>query len=225
MLKVLITGATRGIGFQLCKTAISDGAHVFGNVRSSEDAEKLQNEFGGTFTPLVFDVRDHDVMSKALSRINELDVLINNAGVIGPDDSDTISASIDAFSTVFEINTFAPLQMAQLVVPKLKTSSHPAIVSISSQMSWMGYAKSDRISYRASKAALNKIMQGLATDLAHDNIPVCVVDPGWVRTDMGGVDADNDPMQVAQGIWQIAKDLNMPKSGTFIKWTGEEREY
>lgn len=68
-------------------------------------------------------------------------------------------------------------------------------------------------------------MQGLATDLTPENIPVCVVDPGWVRTDMGGFEADNDPKDVAAGIWNIAKNLQMSQSGTFIRWTGEEREY
>ena len=222
---VLITGAARGIGYQLCKAALSDGSKVFGSVRSHADAEKLKNEFREDFTPLVFDVRDQQAVSKALSDINELDILINNSGIIGPDDTSTVTASIDEFVSVFEVNTIAPLRLAQLVLPKLKASSRPAILSISSQMSWMGYAKSDHISYRASKAALNKIMQGLSTDLAQENIPVCVVDPGWVRTDMGGENADNDPSDVAAGIWQIAQDLDMNMSGKFIQWTGKERDY
>ncbi|MEP3199969.1 MAG: SDR family NAD(P)-dependent oxidoreductase [Lentilitoribacter sp.] len=222
---VLITGAARGIGYQLCKAALSDGSKVLGSVRSHSDADKLTNAFGENFTPLVFDVHDQEAVSKALSNIDELDILISNSGVIGPDDDSTITASIDEFHSVFEVNTIAPLRLAQLVLPKLKASNRPAILSISSQMSWMGYAKSDHISYRASKAALNKIMQGLSTDLAPENIPVCVVDPGWVRTDMGGENADNDPSDVAAGIWQVAKKLDMKKSGKFIQWTGEEREY
>ncbi|MEP2978127.1 MAG: SDR family oxidoreductase [Lentilitoribacter sp.] len=222
---VLITGAARGIGYQLCKAALSDGSKVLGSVRSHSDADKLRNAFGENFTPLVFDVRDQEAVSKALSNIDELDILINNSGIIGPDDASTTTASIDEILSVFEVNTIAPLRLAQLVLPKLKASNRPAILSISSQMSWMGYAKSDHISYRASKAALNKIMQGLSTDLAPENIPVCVVDPGWVRTDMGGENADNDPSDVAAGIWQVAKKLDMKKSGKFIQWTGEEREY
>ena len=225
MRKVLITGVGRGIGYQLCKSALEDGANVYGSVRTHDDADKLKNEFGANFTPLVFDVRDHETVSKALSDIEELDILINNSGIIGPDDTSTVSASIDEFVSVFEINTIAPLRLAQLVLPKLKASSHPAILSVSSQMSWMGYAKSDHISYRASKAALNKVMQGLSTDLAEENIPVCVVDPGWVRTDMGGAGADNDPSDVAAGIWQIAQDLDMNMSGKFMQWTGKERDY
>lgn len=225
MRKVLITGVARGIGYELCKIALSDGARDYGSVRTQDDADRLQREFGDDFTPLVFDIREHEDVAEKLTQIDTLDMFINNAGIIGPDDSDTATATLEAFSDVFEINTFAPLQMAQLLLPKLKASSRPAILSISSQMSWMGYAKSDHISYRASKAALNKIMQGLATDLTQHEIPVCVVDPGWVRTDMGGADADNDPSDVANGVWQIAKDLTMSKSGKFIRWTGEERDY
>ena len=89
----------------------------------------------------------------------------------------------------------------------------------------MGYRKSDRIAYRASKAALNKVMQGLATDLEPEGIAVALVDQGWVRTDMGGADAQNDPTDVAQGVLDIAAQLTMAQTGRFLRWTGEERAF
>jgi NAD(P)-dependent dehydrogenase (short-subunit alcohol dehydrogenase family) len=92
-------------------------------------------------------------------------------------------------------------------------------------MAWMGYAKSDRIAYRASKAALNKVMQGLATDLEPEGIAVALVDPGWVQTDMGGNDADEDVGAVAEGILAIAERLSLPDTGKFFRFTGEERDF
>lgn len=225
MSSVLITGAARGIGYHLCKVALAVGHKVYGSVRSIEDADRLYSEFRGNFTPLIFDIRDYAAVADEIAGVEHLDILINNAGIIGSDDINTVAASVGAFSQVFEINTIAPLNMVQAVLPKLMQSSGPAILSISSQMSWMGYAKSDHISYRASKSALNKIMQGLAADLMPENIPTCVVDPGWVRTEMGGEDADNHPADVALGVWNIVANLDMSKSGKFIRWTGEEREY
>ena len=79
--------------------------------------------------------------------------------------------------------------------------------------------------YRASKAALNKVMQGLATDLEPEGIAVALVDPGWVRTDMGGVDAENDPIDVAQGVLDIVAQLTVAQTGRFLRWTGEERAF
>lgn len=225
MSSVLITGVSRGIGFELAHLALNDGCKVYGSVRLAADADHFTTEFGNQFVPLIFDVTDQDAILAASMHVNELDIIINNAGVIGPEDEDTVLSSTDEFLNVFNINSIVPLIVAKAFLPILRRSENAKIMSISSRMSWMGYAKSDRISYRASKAALNKIMQGLATDLAPENIPVCVVDPGWVQTDMGGPEADNDPKDVAAGIWSIAKSLRMSQSGTFIRWTGEERDY
>ena len=88
---------------------------------------------------------------------------------------------------------------------------------------WKG--KSDRIAYRASKAAVNKVMQGLATDLEADQIAVALIDPGWVRTDMGGAAADHEATDVAEGIVRIADRLSMDDTGKFFKWSGEERPF
>jgi NAD(P)-dependent dehydrogenase (short-subunit alcohol dehydrogenase family) len=92
-------------------------------------------------------------------------------------------------------------------------------------MAWMGYAKSDRIAYRMSKVALNKGMQALATDLAPRGIAAVAIDPGWVRTDMGGPEADRDPEQVGAQIIALAARLDMAQSGSFLKSDGTERPW
>ena len=79
--------------------------------------------------------------------------------------------------------------------------------------------------YCSSKAAVNKVMQGLATSLEPEAIPVVLVDPGWVRTDMGGLDAEEDPTEVAQGMLAIAERLTIKDTGKFFRFTGEEREF
>ena len=92
-------------------------------------------------------------------------------------------------------------------------------------MSYMGSRKEDRIAYRSSKSAVNKVMQGLATALEPEGIAVAAIDPGWVRTDMGGAEADLDAMDVARGILDVADTLTLAQTGRFLKWTGQEREY
>ena len=103
--------------------------------------------------------------------------------------------------------------------------SSPRILTVSSQMSYMGYAKSDRIAYSASKAAVNRVMQGLATDLRPDGIAVVLVDPGWVQIDMGGAEADLTPCEVAAGIITLAETLEFEQTGKFLRWNGEERAF
>ncbi|MTH97533.1 SDR family oxidoreductase [Roseibium sp. RKSG952] len=227
MTSLLITATNRGIGLELARQAIGRGWLVYGSARTREQAELTGRELGSDrFVPLVFDVTDHTAVANAAAEIDApIDVLINNAGIIGPDRQATLDMDFAGFAKTLEINTLAPLAVAQAFLPHLKRSENGRIVTISSQMSWMGYAKSDRIAYRASKAAVNKVMQGLSTDLKPDNITVALVDPGWVRTDMGGPEADNDPVDVAGGILDLAGGLTQSQTGRFFKWNGEERDF
>ena len=164
-------------------------------------------------------------IAEQLRDVGPIDVLINNAGVISPERQSPLDMDFDGFAQCLTVNTIAPLAVAKALLPQLRKSSAPKILSISSQMSWMGYRKSDRIAYRASKAALNKVMQGLATELEGNGIPVALVDPGWVRTDMGGEDADEDPLDVARGIIRLADNLTLNDTGKFFRFTGDERAF
>lgn len=228
MTTILITGANRGIGFHLAREALEKGWKVFGSVRTETQAEQTAAELGPGFTPLVFDVTDRTTMSGVADSVDEpIDILINNAGTIGPPDEDqtTLHMNFDGFARTLEINTLAPLAIAQTFLPQIRKSENGRILTVSSQMSWMGYAASDRIAYRASKAAVNKEMQGLATDLAPEGITVCLIDPGWVQTDMGGPAANLTPTEVARGIINVADGLTLARTGQFIEWTGREREF
>ncbi|MBD8893421.1 SDR family oxidoreductase [Roseibium litorale] len=225
MTSILITGANRGIGFAMAKAALARGWTVYGSARTEPLAADMAKGLPG-LTPLVFDVTDREAVAAAAGKVDgSLDILINNAGIIGPSRQATLDMDFDGFLKTLEVNTVAPLAVSQAFLPKLRASGSGRILSISSQMSWMGYQTSDRIAYRASKSALNKVMQGLATDLEDDGIPVVVIDPGWVKTDMGGSDADNEPERVAEGILSIADKLTISVTGTFFKWTGEERPF
>ena len=228
MTTILITGANRGIGFHLAREALDKGWRVCGSVRTDAQAEETAAELGSGFTPLVFDVTDRSAMSAAAARLDApVDILINNAGTIGPPGAEqtTLKMDFDGFARTLEINTLAPLAVAQAFLPHIRKSENGRILTVSSQMSWMGYAKSDRIAYRASKAAVNKVMQGLATDLAPEGIAVCLIDPGWVQTDMGGPAANLTPDEVAKGIVAVADGLTLARTGRFIEWTGREREF
>ncbi|KZM50209.1 SDR family NAD(P)-dependent oxidoreductase [Labrenzia sp. OB1] len=222
----LITATNRGIGFELARAALDSGWTVIGSVRSPEAARETAGKLGTGYTPLIFDVRDHKAVAEAAATLSgSLELLINNAGVIGPERQTPTDMDFDGFAETLAVNTLAPLAVSQAFLPHLKLSDAGKILTISSQMAWMGYRKPDTLAYRASKAAVNKVMQGLATALEPEGIPVALVDPGWVQTDMGGPSADTAPADVAGGVMKIAEVLTLSGTGKFFKWTGEERPF
>ncbi|MBO9419362.1 MULTISPECIES: SDR family oxidoreductase [Stappiaceae] len=226
MTTCLITAINRGIGRELVAAALAKGWTVYGSVRSAEAAREITEAFDGKVVPLVFDVTDHKAVEATAEALDaSIDVLINNAGIIGPDRQSPLDMDYDGFHETLAINTLGPLAVSQSFLPHILKGKPGTIITVSSQMSWMGYRKSDRIAYRASKAAVNKVMQGLATELEDEGVPVALIDPGWVRTDMGGPEADNCPADVATGILTLSENLTLKDTGKFFKWSGEERPF
>lgn len=224
----LVTGIGRGIGRELARVLIARGERVIGTVRSPdlEDAEWAGPLRQGQLTLLAMDVRDGDSIARAAASIDEpIDVLVNNAGIIGPDRQSTLDMDFDGFLETLRVNTLGPLRVSQAFLPHLRCAKAPKIVTISSRMGSLSYAKSDRIAYRASKAAVNKVMQGLATDLEADGIVAVSVHPGWVRTDMGGSAADITVQESAAGLVRLIDGLTLGDTGGFFDWNGERQPF
>ena len=226
MTTILITGTNRGIGLELARQALEKGWTVYGSARrpvSDPDAHICQHP---GFTDLLFDVTNHAAVRAAAAKIDApIDILINNAGIIGPSRQSTLDMDFDGFAQTLAVNTIAPLAVIQAFLPHLKRSENPRVLTVSSRMGSMNLSSSDRIAYRASKAAVNKVMQGLATDLAPLGIAVASLHPGWVRTDMGGASADIAPKESAEGILRIAETLDMDRTGTFLNWDGSQLDW
>ena len=183
----------------------------------------LKAKAGDRLQTVSLEVTDPASVQDAVSTLGDrpIDVLINNAGTIGPQRQSTLDTDFEGMAETFEINTIAPLRVAQAFLPNLMKSKMGRIVTISSSMGSLAQNTSDRIAYRASKAAVNKVFQGLATDLKSSNIAVIVMHPGWVRTDMGGSNADITPEESAAGILKVADDLTLAKTGQFINYDGK----
>ncbi len=223
MTTILITGAARGIGTALCEDALGRGWHVIGSVRDAETAKALEAELGPRFRALVFDVTDAAAIAKAAGELDgPIDILINNAGIIGPDRQSTLDMDFDGFAETLAVNVLAPLRVAQAFLPHLKRSDRPRLLTISSGMGSMSYASSDHLAYRASKAAVNKVTQGLATDLQPSGIAVASIHPGWVRTEMGGRGADIEAGESARGILDVAERIDLAGTGRFLRYDGSQ---
>jgi NAD(P)-dependent dehydrogenase (short-subunit alcohol dehydrogenase family) len=124
------------------------------------------------------------------------------------------------FLDTLRVNTLGPLLISQAFLPHLRRGQGAKIVTISSRMGSLSYAKSDRIAYRASKAAVNKVVQGLATDLQGEGIAVVSVHPGWVRTELGGSGAEISAEESAAGLVRLIDGLTLDDSGNFFDWQG-----
>jgi NAD(P)-dependent dehydrogenase (short-subunit alcohol dehydrogenase family) len=223
MTTILITGAARGIGHALCEEALRRGWSVIGSVRDAAAAKALEAELGTRFQALVFDVTDADAIARAAASLDRpIDILINNAGIIGPERQSALDMDFDGFAQTLAVNVLAPLRIAQAFLPHLKRGERPRLMTVSSGMGSMSYASSDHLAYRASKAAVNKVTQALATDLKRSGIAVVSIHPGWVRTDMGGRGADIEAGESAKGILDIAERLDLAGTGKFLRYDGAE---
>lgn len=218
-MKILITGTSRGIGLELTRQALQRGDSVVAIARTPESSKgllELKKQFNGTLELVAMDVTSEtapqiiaDVVGK------ELDVLINNAGVLlnGENSSD--------FMESFRVNSVAPFLLTKALLPALKNSSQPKVIHITSKMGSIDDNTSGGYSaYRASKTALNMINKCISLD--NPWLTSVVVHPGWVKTDMGGEAAPTLPDRSAKGIWEVALSLKPTQTGKFFEFTGKE---
>lgn len=232
-MRVLITGANRGLGLEFVRQYAAAGARVFAGCRSPETAESLQalaGEHPEQVLPCPLDVRERDSIDAVAARIaadgdGTLDLLVNNAGV-SPRGEEFSSIRADDMLEVLHVNTVAPLIAAQRCHDLLAASKHPRIINISSSMGSL--AKKDygrHYSYASSKAALNMITRAVAADLREDGIIVVSLHPGWVQTDLGGPEATLSPRESVEGTIRVIARLKPEDSGRFFTWSGEEHPW
>ncbi len=168
----------------------------------------------------------HRALGSGADALIDVTAYAADHGRIGPQGPSSLETDFDGFLNTLKINTLGPLRVTQALLPNLRLSkAAPRVAIISSRMGSLSYAKSDDIAYRASKAAVNKIAQALATDLAPEGIAVASIHPGWVRTDMGGADADIDPVTSAEGVKAVIDGLSVANTGRFWNYDGTERAW
>lgn len=217
-----VSGANRGIGHGLALRLAERGDDVTASVRSEEARERLASEVArhrARFAVVVFDVRDEAAINAAAEEVvAPLDVLICNAGAFGPQRQSTVDMDFAGALDLFSVNTLGPLRLVQAFLPALRLARNPRIVVVSSAIGSMSATGSTNIAYRASKAALNKIVQGLATDLEREGIVVVALSPGWVKTDMGGESAEITVEDCAQGIIATIDALTSSDTGRFLDY-------
>jgi NAD(P)-dependent dehydrogenase (short-subunit alcohol dehydrogenase family) len=226
MAVVLITGANRGIGLALVKAFAGKRDTVIATVRHSSDRAELDALAAASpkwISVIEMDVADPADIARARRKLEAepIDVLINNAGVSGPDSQGAVDMDFDGLEETLRINTIGPLRVSNAFLPNLKAAKGK-IITLSSQMGSMQSASSDSLAYRVSKVAVNRLMRGLASELKPQGIPVLIVHPGWVKTDMGGDGATLSPEDCAAGLIKLIDKLDLASTGRFLAWNGKE---
>ena len=222
----LVTGANKGIGFEVVRQLARKGFHVFLGARDEKAGnaavEKLHREntarSGITAAFLKIDVSDPDSIRSAAEEFSKksdrLDTLVNNAGILLDDDKEILTITPEIFETTLRTNTLGALLVSQAFVSFLKKSEAPRIVNVSSGGGQLadgadGWAPA----YCISKTALNGVTVQLAAALP--KFAVNSVCPGWVRTDMGGSNATRSIAEGASGVVWLAADAPQKETSKF----------
>ncbi len=225
----LVTGANKGIGFEVCRQLKERQIKVIltsRNVALGEAAaQKLSQKVSMAGAPVQYcrlDVVDQKSIDQAFEWVNKehgrLDILVNNAGILIDRSKDhpegegasLLNTSIEVIRESLETNTFGAIRMIQKFAPLMKRNHYGRIVNVSSGMGQLSEMNGGWPSYRISKTALNAVTRIAADELQDTGILVNSVCPGWVRTDMGGAEAE---LSVEQGADTLVWLATLPEGG------------
>lgn len=202
MKNVVITGISRGIGKALAEKFLSEGYSVIGTSTSGKIDFSHDN-----LSVLKLDLSKLESIKKCVEEIGKLnkkiDILINNAGIVVEEEVDTKRIDIDYLKETLEVNLFGTIEFTEQIIPYFNEGGH--IVSISSRAGSLEHVDYtlNYPSYRISKTALNMVTRILAVRL-DGKITVSSVHPGWVKTDMGGDEADIESGEAAEDIFNLS---------------------
>lgn len=226
-MRVVITGANRGLGLALTRVWTSRGDDVVAGCRRPSEAVELA-ETGATVLPV--DVGDEMSIDSFAAAVGDapVDLLVNNAGVdaraFGVEDGarDALQVSGDRFLDVVRVNAVGPLLLTQALVENLRAADGAKLVNVSSQIGSLEVSQriGRDVAYGASKAALNMITVKFAGLLRSDRVIAVALHPGHLRTDMGGPAGELDPAEAALLVVATLDALTMDDTGSFLRWDG-----
>jgi len=219
-----VTGGNRGIGFQICRDIANKDLKVLLTARNSqkgaESAKILQDE-GLDVTFYELDVSSAESIDNFVSRVTKafsrIDVLVNNAAIIPDARSSGLLVEIQELQVSFETNVYGIIRLSQKIIPLMIKNNYGRIINLSSGMGQFADMGSGYLAYRISKTAVNTITKVLANETDSYNIQINSVDPGWVKTEMGGAGASSSVEEGADTIvWLSTRPDNSP-TGMFYK--------
>jgi NAD(P)-dependent dehydrogenase (short-subunit alcohol dehydrogenase family) len=225
---VLITGANRGLGFEFARQYSAEGWRIFAACRNPATADelgRLAQDRRGRLNVVAMDVTDGESVKNAATQLKDvvIDVLVNSAGIAGVPGQKTGNVDYESWAQVLNVNTMGPLRVLESFCDHIAGSERRLVVTITSGMgSLADNTSGGSIAYRSSKAAVNMVMRSAAIDLAPRGITCVLVNPGWVRTDMGGPKAPLSPQESVTAMRRLIETFGPNQSGKFYNYDGRE---
>ncbi|EGV31787.1 short-chain dehydrogenase/reductase SDR [Thiorhodococcus drewsii AZ1] len=216
----LVTGAYRGLGFETCRQLAHNGYQVILTARRESEGQAAADDLVGQGLEVIFhplDITDGSSVEALAAFVRErfgrLDVLVNNAGVFpdprpGSAGSSVFEADLDLVRQALEANTLGALRVCQALIPLMEGRGR--VVNVSSGMAQLSEMNGGCTGYRLSKTALNAVTCMFADELQGTGVKINSVCPGWVRTEMGGMEA---PIGVEEGARGIVWAATLPEDG------------
>lgn len=232
MKRIFITGANRGLGLEMVRQYAQEGqTQIFATYRDLNHTHALQSlatQYAPHIELVPLDVRDETSIQALAGHLedktNGLDILINNAGINPSGEGQTVTGlTMDGFLDVLRVNTVAPALVVQALLPYLRKGHTPRVINISSDMGSIGNRNYGGYhAYSTSKAGLNMLSKGMAAELGGYNIIVVSIDPGWVKTDMGGTSAPLHPEESIKGLRKVIDGLTIRQNGHYFDYHGHK---
>ena len=226
MKNIVITGANRGLGLAFAQHYLNSSCKVWACYRN--DPGKLSTIANPHLTLIQWDI-SQTLSAESLSKLpDQIDLLINNAGVYGPSKAngqslDNINAQ--TMMDVFEVNCVGALHVVQTLKNKL-LRARGVIANISSKMgSSEDNTSGGCYAYRASKAALVIVSKSMAVDLEPQGVRVITLHPGWVKTDMTGHTGEITAEESVSGMCKVIENIDQYTPGDFIDWEQQQVPY
>jgi NAD(P)-dependent dehydrogenase (short-subunit alcohol dehydrogenase family) len=219
----LVTGANKGIGYEIARQLGAKGYHVLVGARKTEAGNlavaSLQK--GGASAEFVeIDVSDRASIQKAAkvvaAHFDHLDALVNNAAIM-EDKANIAEVSDELLLRTLKTNTLGPLLVTQAFLPLLTKSPGATVVNMSSGLGQLSDMADTYPAYSISKTSLNAVTRQFAAALRDKGVTVNSVCPGWVKTDMGGANAPRTVQQGADTVTWLATEASRDLTGQFLR--------
>jgi len=221
MTTIMITGANRGLGLEFARQFYNEEYRVIATCRNPKDANKL-NAIGDIDVHSLDVTEDESVAILADKlRGENIDILINNAGVIGQRDGFG-KLDYDIWAETMDTNVFGPMRVAEAFRDNVMNSKKKQMIFITSRMGSITEAVPNAYVYRSSKAALNMAVKCLSAELEEKGLIAVLFHPGHVQTDMGGQAAPVTPQKSIEGMKNQIVALTRDDNGRFLSYDGHQ---
>ena len=221
MTTIMITGASRGLGLEFARQFYNEECRVIATCRSPKDANELNAI--GDIDVHALDVTDDKSVANLADKLRgeNIDILINNAGVIGQRDGFG-RLDYDIWAETMDTNVFGPMRVAEAFRDNVMNSEKKQMIFITSRMGSITEAVPNAYVYRSSKAALNMAVKCLSVELEQQGLIAVLFHPGHVQTDMGGQAAPATPQKSIEGMKNQIVALTHDDNGRFLSYDGHQ---